>query len=70
MQDKNVVQSKDSVEVQIDDISCPSFVHQCRHSITEGHQICQEQSALGKAVNYVEITLSSVLFIELLGFAL
>lgn len=28
-------------QVQGDYINCPSFAHQCCHSLTEGHQICQ-----------------------------
>jgi len=37
-------------QVQVDDTSRPSFVHQCHHSIIEGHQIGQARFALGEAV--------------------
>ena len=40
---------KGFAEVQIDDTRCPSPVHRCHYSITEGHQIGQVQSALNKA---------------------
>lgn len=41
---------KGLAEIQVDDIGCPSFVHRCCHSITEGHHIGQARSALGEAV--------------------
>ena len=41
---------KDLVEVQVDDIHCPSPIHRIRHFIIEGHQIGQAQSALGEAM--------------------
>ena len=40
---------KGFAELQIDDTRCPSPVHRCHYSITEGHQIGQVQSALNKA---------------------
>ncbi len=43
-------QVKGLAQVQVDDISCPSSVHQSHHSIVEGHQIGQAQSAFGKAM--------------------
>lgn len=38
--DKNAVwdQVKGLAEVQVDDIICPSCVHQCCHTIIKGHQ--------------------------------
>lgn len=38
------------VEVQVHNISCPSFVHQSHYSITEHHQISQSQPALGEVM--------------------
>jgi len=38
------------VQVPVDNISCPFFVHQCCHSITEGHQVGQTRPSLGEAV--------------------
>jgi len=35
---------------QVDEFSCPSFVHWCHHSITEGYWINQAQSTLGEAM--------------------
>lgn len=34
-------------QVEVDNSTCPSFVHQCHHPITEGHQVGQARSALG-----------------------
>ena len=39
---------KGLAQVQVDEIHCPSFLHQCHLSIVD-HQICQAQSALGEA---------------------
>ena len=45
--DKDVVQDhvEDIAQIQVDNIksttSSPSYIHQCCHSITEGHQISQ-----------------------------
>ena len=39
--DKDVVRDHVKAQVEVDNISCLSFVHQCCHSIIEGHQICQ-----------------------------
>ena len=36
--------------VQIDDISCSSFVHWCCHSIIGGHQVGETQSDLAEAM--------------------
>jgi len=33
--------NKGIAHVQVDDISCPSFIYQCHHSIIEGHKTCQ-----------------------------
>jgi len=45
---------QDSVEclsqVQVDDVSCPPFVHQCCNPITEGYQVGQARFALGEAM--------------------
>jgi len=41
---------KGLAQVQVDDISCLSFVHQCHRSITEGCQIVQAQSALDETM--------------------
>ena len=50
--DKDVM--RDSVkyfaQVQVDDISCSSLVHQRCNPIVEGHQICQAQFALSEAM--------------------
>jgi len=42
--------NKGIAHVQVDDISCPSFIYQCHHSIIEGHKTCQAWSALGKVM--------------------
>lgn len=36
-------------QVQANNSTGPSFVHQCHHPTTEGHQTGQAQSALGAA---------------------
>ena len=41
---------KSLAQVQADDISYPSLFCWCHHSITEGHEIGEAQSALGKAM--------------------
>ena len=41
---------KGLAQVQVDDTSCPSFVHQCHHPIVAGQQIGQAQSALDEAM--------------------
>ena len=41
---------KGLAQVQVDDTSCLYFVHQCCHSITEGHQVGQTRPSLGEAV--------------------
>ena len=48
--EKDVVRDhvKGLAEVQVDDIHLPFPVHQSHNSITEGHQIGQERSALGE----------------------
>ena len=50
--DKDVVRAriKGLAEVQADNISCLSLVHQCCHSITERLQVGQALSALGEAM--------------------
>ena len=49
--DKDVVwDHNDLAQVQVDDNSCPSFVHWWCHFIIEGHQIGEAWSALTKAV--------------------
>lgn len=52
MENKDVVRNlvKGLGEVQVDGISCPSFVHQCHHSTTEDHQICQTWPSPGEAM--------------------
>ena len=59
---KDVVRDhvKGLAEVQVDDIHHPSPVHQRHHSIIEGHQIDQAQSALGEAM----LAVSNHLFIS------
>lgn len=37
---------KGLVEIEVDDIRCLSFVHQCCYSIIEGHEISQVWAAL------------------------
>ena len=51
---------KGFAEVQEDNIRCPSPIHQCHHSIIEGHQIGQAKSALGEAM----LTVSDHLFVS------
>jgi len=60
--EKDVVRdhAKGLVEVQVDDIHCPPPIHQSHHSIIEGHQIGQAQSALGEAM----LAVSNYLFIS------
>ena len=48
--DKDVVLDHVNAQAQVDYISCPSFAHQCCHSITEGHQMGQAPSCLWEAV--------------------
>ena len=50
--DKGVMQDhiRGLSQVQVDDISCPSFVHQCHHSITEVHKFHQARPTLGEAM--------------------
>ena len=44
---------RDSVEwlalVQVDDVNCPPFVHQCCNPIIEGYQVGQARFVLGEA---------------------
>ena len=51
---------KGLAKVQVDDIHCPSPVHQSRNFIIEGHQIGQARSVLGEAV----LAVSNLLFIS------
>jgi len=50
--DKDIM--RDSVEclaqVQVDDVSCPPFVHQCCNPVIEGYQVGQALFALGEAM--------------------
>ncbi len=41
---------KGLAEVQVDDISCLSSVHQCQYSVIEGCQIGQTQPSFGEAM--------------------
>lgn len=41
---------KGLAQVQVDNISCSSFVNRCCHSTTEDHQMGQAPSALGEVV--------------------
>jgi len=50
---------KGLAEVQVDDFHHPSPVHRSCHSMTEGHQIGQAQSALSEAM----LAVSNHLFI-------
>ena len=52
MENKDVVRNlvKGLGEVQVDGISCPSFVHQCHHSTIEDHQIGQTWPSPGEAM--------------------
>jgi len=60
--DKDVV--RDSVkcfaQLQADDVSCSSLIHQHCNPVVEGHQICQVQFALSKAMLAVIMFLSIV----------
>ena len=60
--EKDVVRGnvKGFAEVQVDDTHRPSLIHRCRHSIIEGHQIGNAQSALGEAT----LAVSNHLFIS------
>ena len=61
--EKDVVRDhvKDFAEVQVDDIHHSSPVNRSHHSIIEGHQIGQAQSALGEAM----LAVSNHLFVSL-----
>lgn len=50
--DQDVMQEsvKQFAQVQVDDVSCYSVVHQCCYFITEGHQISQASSAIDKVM--------------------
>ena len=50
--DKDVVQDsiKCFAQVQVDDISCSSLIHQHRNPVIKGHQICQAGFALSEAL--------------------
>ena len=50
--DKDVVQDsvKHFAQVQVDDNSCSSLIHQCCNSIVERHQIWQALFALSEAM--------------------
>jgi len=52
LRDKDAVWDhiKSLAQVQADDISCPSFAHQCHCSILEGHHIGQAWSAFSEAM--------------------
>jgi len=44
-------------QVQADDVTCSSLIHQCCNSVVAGHQICQARFALSEALFAVAIHL-------------
>ena len=56
---------KGCTEVQVDDISCPSFIYCWHHLVIVGHQIIKAQSTFAEAVLAVRITSSSHICINI-----